>query len=748
MRTGAIALISAVGIIVLIVALLSIASDIRWKIVVAEDGGQQGPQGIFDAEIYQCAASLPARPAGGRWNVETHQPENLPADWYTDTQDCHGRRSPLQEQWPASIPPSATTSPCNGLFPTTSRRSAGRRAIGSQRRAWRPSQDKPFVAYGYHTGFYAISSKTAALDKEINLTATAWDKVTRVIVDQEAYEDDTNSTEVALAPVVSSLMAGSHIVISDPNTADSYGAYRITVDPTGADDAKQLDLSHIRSAGTPPSSGRVEARLYILGSSRLAVSRADNPIKPWVASTSYAVGDLVKYNNIVYQSRHAGSASVFTPSHWYNLALEPASGNAIGVSYPNNNQEFTIAVESGGIDTDELADGGVTTAKIADAAVTEAKMAAGVLPTVRGAGTGLELDGDDLDVVLDILSPAFPHPLVRTYVTSIGTPNVYEIAISNDNNSGALATACGNDTNNDALLVEKQTDGDLLDNLSGSDWFFLSRGDSRMLGRVFCMDDDPSATEETARVWFNGDATYKKSVNQYLQMGSGTGTVAFSALGSIDYLREALLTGATPALTSSTTLLLGDWGTATVEHLNEHVVPKTTGPTNVTATWETGVIDAAGKIGWQNVLTNGVGTLEWQIPASVPVQGGGTIPRADVTAYFNSHHTINVAVGSAVIKGPIQNFSLLSGRYYITIGDSIGTPNRKAATQTGTPADGATAVVQLDSSIPTKDEIADEALKVNIPSGAALVLVYGTASASANCIKWNTTNSRAEWAAC
>ena len=119
-------------------------------------------------------------------------------------------------------------------------------------------KDKPAVAYGYHAGFYAIdNTKTQSMDKQINLTATGWDKLARVIIDQEAYPGASVDTpEVALAPVIDRLIAGSHIVISDPNTADTYGAYRITGDATGADGAWQLNLAHIRSAGDIPGSGR------------------------------------------------------------------------------------------------------------------------------------------------------------------------------------------------------------------------------------------------------------------------------------------------------------------------------------------------------------------------------------------------------------------------------------------------------------------------------------------------------------
>ena len=72
-------------------------------------------------------------------------------------------------------------------------------------------------------------------------------------------------------------------------------------------------------------------------------------------------------------------------------------------------------------------------------------------------------------------------------------------------------------------------------------------------------------------------------------------------------------------------------------------------------------------------------------------------------AYFNAHHEIDIAVGSVVIKGTIQNFANL-GYYTVTIGTSDD-----HATQTGgDPTDGAATTIDLDSLLATKDYVQSE----------------------------------------
>ena len=221
-RNGALYAIGATAAltVLLFVALTAIGflSNVTWNIALA-DSGEQGPQGIFDVEIYQCAAALLDRPAGGRWNVETHSIENLPADWYIDTQDCTGsddlyksvaRVNPalgnyVSLQWSIPYDISASGGVQSDWFATS-----GMAAI----------KDKPAVAYGYHTGFYAVTTAVTGLDKQLNFNTNAWHTVTRIVVDGEAYEDATNSTEIALAPVFGRLLAnGSHVVITDDSNA-------------------------------------------------------------------------------------------------------------------------------------------------------------------------------------------------------------------------------------------------------------------------------------------------------------------------------------------------------------------------------------------------------------------------------------------------------------------------------------------------------------------------------------------------
>ena len=264
------------------------------------------------------------------------------------------------------------------------------------------------------------------------------------------------------------------------------------------------------------------------------------------------VGDVVLQGAGIYQTRTVNSGATFVPAHWDLLNQQVQPGQGIGITV--NGRDATVAIEGNSIDTAMLQDDAVTSAKIGAGAVTAAKIAANVLPTPRGAGTALRLDGNDLDLVLDVLRPAFPHQLVRTFVAVLdGTNDNFEVAISNDNTSGATrcGSAIGSSPNDDALLIEKDsaTDGEILNGVEGGDWFFALRGDDRMVARIFCTDDDP-VDSGVRRVWFNGDAAYKKGVDQYLQMGSGSGIVSFGAMGNVVYLRAALKTGTSPSLSA------------------------------------------------------------------------------------------------------------------------------------------------------------------------------------------------------
>ena len=330
-------------------------------------------------------------------------------------------------------------------------------------------------------------------------------------------------------------------------------------------------------------------------------------------------------------------------------------------------------------------------------------------------GTGLEADGDRLDVVLDILGPAFPHRLVRTFVASLDADNdAYELSISDDNTNPPTPNP---DDEDDALLIEKDsaTDAAVLDGVEAGDWFFLARGGGRMVARVAHVDDDPGDSE-VRRIWFDADAAYKKGVDQYQQMGAGAGVVAFSAMGSPGYLRAALPGAAAPSIGQTTEFLLANFTRAELQHIAQHVIVKTTGPTEVTAVWEdtaSAISGKNGRIGWLTPLAGGVGTLQWAIPDEAPVQGGGTVPRADVARYFTAHHRISVSIGAVKIEGPVQNVAtnaLDPGTYQITVGHQVGSPNEEAAVQTGgSPADGAAAAVGLESSIPGRAELAAQA---------------------------------------
>ena len=316
------------------------------------------------------------------------------------------------------------------------------------------------------------------------------------------------------------------------------------------------------------------------------------------------------------------------------------------------------------------------------------------------AGLGLELDGNDLELSHEVLTAVFPVKGVWTYKTSLTEANAYEISNSNDNDQ----LPSGVDSANvDFVQLDKETFAAFLDDYP-LDWpIYIENddGSEQLLFWPAYKRDDP-LDSDVIQFWYDPTKAVIKGLGQYRQFTTNASLkVGFADMGVPPYLRDALPTGATPALTRATKFLLRDWGETTLDHLNEHIVPKTTGPTVLTATWETasGTITAgSGKIGWLSVLTDGVGTLQWGIEDNVPVSGGGTVPKADVLAYFNAHHEIDIAVGAVVIKGTIQNFANL-GYYTVTIGTSDD-----HATQTGgNPTDGAATTIDLDSLLATKE---------------------------------------------
>ena len=157
----------------------------------------------------------------------------------------------------------------------------------------------------------------------------------------------------------------------------------------------------------------------------------------------------------------------------------------------------------------------------------------------------------------------------------------------------------------------------------------------------------------------------------------------------------------------------GSYEDKTLEHVSEHVRPRTTAPLQLTAAWESTpnqVENHNNRIGLQNAIYNGVGQLVWAIPDSVPTAGGDSVPKADVVAYFNAHHHVKIKAGSKVLTAGFDNFFTLSNNtnYYI---------NMTEAAQTGGAfSDGASVTIELASNIPSRSELADEAYQANTPN--------------------------------
>ena len=172
--------------------------------------------------------------------------------------------------------------------------------------------------------------------------------------------------------------------------------------------------------------------------------------------------------------------------------------------------------------------------------------------------------------------------------------------------------------------------------------------------------------------------------------------------------RDALKVSGSPTLTQTTRLFLDTFESVTISHLNEHLIPKTTAPINISGTFETTLNDISGKnskIGFQNPLHNGVAQIRWALPDNVSVIGGGTVPVSDVENYFDQHHKFIMTSGVKVFQGIAQNFVKVFGIYYVNVGS-----DSDPATLVGTFADGDSVTIRLQSQLVKRDEFSDIAL--------------------------------------
>ena len=172
---------------------------------------------------------------------------------------------------------------------------------------------------------------------------------------------------------------------------------------------------------------------------------------------------------------------------------------------------------------------------------------------------------------------------------------------------------------------------------------------------------------------------------------------------------------------------------ATVSHFSEHVRPQTTEARIATSNWMfdgSNITQADAKIGIVNSPIGGIMQLAWSIPANVPLSDGTTLPKSDVVAYFNQHHEVDIYSGSYVIKGNITSFFISLGVHYINLSGAIITGSA--------PADGASINIKLQSNIPSRPQIADQAYKANSPNiagaGGTLKQRWGRGNTATNAV--------------
>ena len=309
----------------------------------------------------------------------------------------------------------------------------------------------------------------------------------------------------------------------------------------------------------------------------------------WVSGTSYAVGDRVTQGSGIYQCRTANSDTAFTPSHWYLLNQSVHPGQGIGVTV--NGKDATVAVEAAGISTtmlqddsvtsdklgsgavheDNLNGGSVSTPKIKDGSVTAAKLASDA--TRRGAGLGLELDNDDLELSHEVLTAVFPVKGVWTYKTALTQANAYEINNSNDNDtlpSGVDAA------NVDFVQMDKETFAPFLEDYPVGWPIYIedSDGGEQLLFWPAYKRDDP-LDGSVIQFWYDPTKAVKKGLGQYRQFTTNASLkVGFADMGVPPYLRGALPTGVAASVSRAIKLLTDVFGDLTVGDIQDFVTPE------------------------------------------------------------------------------------------------------------------------------------------------------------------------------
>lgn len=306
----------------------------------------------------------------------------------------------------------------------------------------------------------------------------------------------------------------------------------------------------------------------------------------------------------------------------------------------------------------------------------------------------------------------------------------------NKRGSWCIATnASDAPTTSDSANQESINDGNytlvIAATMSNSDWTFKSAAyaasDFESGDILYAHPYDPYDADNYYKMTLTGNATLVGSGNAaYLYM-----PVTVDEVGNIDNpsdgwrltetpptnllagLRSRLpVSGNLPTLAQTTKLLLSNFEEVSIAHLGEHIIPQTTEERRFDMAWETLASTVGSKnnrIAIQNAILGGISQLILSFPDSISLEGGGSIPIADVESILNGHHQFTCFKGTIVYKGTITGFlrDANTGNYYI---------NLKDATYTGgTFADGDTVKILLESNLIARDEISKNAFIATEP---------------------------------
>ena len=272
---------------------------------------------------------------------------------------------------------------------------------------------------------------------------------------------------------------------------------------------------------------------------------------------------------------------------------------------------------------------------------------------------------------------------------------------SNTSAEGEAATSTNNTPSfgvTDFLILDKDNEADLIDSITSGDWLYLSVGEKRLLAEIVGVQDETD-NSDVRLLWYKIPA-WSIGLDQYRQIGTGSGTVRFSRklFEHIAELRELLSTGTSKTdgdLSTTTKMLLENFDNVTLGELVEWHDEHHTGKATLTGyRFVTGNASTAGDV---KAVVSGTSYLITINPLS-------DTEKASMKAKLVAGRQFRLELNASnYLEGTTTNSaSELFGKL---------TFNIRPYTLTGALTNNHAAKLQIDSSIPARDQLTSTSFK-------------------------------------